>query len=64
MIIVFGRKGCNKTHTEKHLLEAAGRRLTFYDIDTKEGKEALKKRGLFYKDVLKNIPWVIDEKDE
>jgi len=63
MIIIFGRKGCNKTHTEKHFLEAAGKRLTFYDIYTKEGKEALKKRGLFYKEVHANIPYVIDEKD-
>jgi len=61
MIILFGRKGCNKTHREKHTLEALGRRLTFYDIDSNEGKEALRKRGLFYKEVRANIPWVINE---
>ena len=61
MIIIFGKKGHSKTNTEKHLLEAEGRRLTFYDIDSKVGKEELRKRGLFYKDVVSNIPLVIDE---
>jgi len=64
MIILFGCKGCNKTNAEKHTLEAAGQRLTFYDIDSKVGKEELRKRGLFYKDVRANIPWVINEKDD
>lgn len=63
MIILFGKKGCRKTNAEKHTLEAAGRRLIFYDIDSPKGKEALRKRGLFYKEVSKNVPWVINEKD-
>lgn len=62
MITLFGRKGCNKTHREKHLIEAAGKRMQFFDIDTIDGKEELKKRGLFYKEVRSNLPWVIDEK--
>ena len=61
MIILFGRKGCNKTHNEKHSLEALGRQLKFYDIDTREGKRELQKRGLFYKEVRKNLPWIINE---
>lgn len=63
MIILFGKKECKKTHIEKHTLEAAGRRLMFFDIDTKKGKEELRKRGLFYEVVSKNLPWIIDEKD-
>ena len=63
MIILFGRKGCNKTHKEKHMLEATGQRMKFFDIDTKKGKQELQKRGLFHNEVRKNIPWVINEKE-
>jgi len=62
MIILFGRKGCNKTCIEKKLLEAAGKQMKFYDIDTTDGRQELQKRGLFYQEVRANLPWVINEK--
>jgi len=64
MIILFGCKGCNKTHKEKHTLESIGKSFKFYDIDTDRGKDALRRRGLFYREVKSNLPWVINEKDD
>lgn len=63
MIILFGKKGCRKTHIEKHSLEAAGKRVKFYDIDSPQGKEALRKRGLFYDEIKKNTPISFVEED-
>lgn len=62
MIILFGKKGCKKTFQEKHMLEASGKKFQYYDIDTPEGKKALIKRGLKYKEVRRKTPWMIDER--
>ena len=63
MIILFGRKGCKKTFIEKHSLEASGIKFKYYDIDTVRGKEELRKRGISYKEIRKDTPWMFGEKN-
>ena len=62
MIILFGKKGWNKTFQEKHMLEASGKEFRYYDIDTPRGKSEIAIRGLSFKEVKSKTPWMIDER--
>lgn len=61
MIILFGKKGCNKTHTEKKLLEANGISFKYFDVDTLGGREEIQKRKMNYNEVKKGVPWMFKE---
>ena len=61
MIIVFGRNGCRSTKTELRMLKGIGRQYKYFDIDTRDGKREVQRRGLSLKEVRKYTPWVINE---